>query len=132
MNGSFFTSSNAVRRVLPLLLLVLACGRELTADESAVRIRIQNAGALDFTRTLVVYPEQQVQYGLVRAGTSTEYRELSKAYRYAYIEVEAGGRRYVLQPIDYVGERLLGSGSYTYRVTVDPETGHMALQFLID
>jgi hypothetical protein len=131
MNRSIFTISIGVRRFLPLLL-VLACGREPTADEDAVRIRIQNAGALDFTRTRVVYPEQEVQYGPVRAGTSTEYQELTKAYRYAFIEVEAGGRRYVLQPIDYVGEQLLGSGSYTYRVTVHPETGTIGFLFLID
>src|SRR5262245_53671409 len=102
MKRSFFTNSNLVRRVLPGLLLILACSGEPTADEGAVRIRIQNASTLDFTRTLVVFPEQQEQYGAVRAGASTGYRDLTSAYRYAYIEVEAGGRQYVLQPIDFV------------------------------
>lgn len=96
-----------------------------------VRIRIQNASSFPFDRVDVVFPEDQVSYGSIRANSASEYRDVSKAYRYAYIEVEIGGEELVLQPIDYVGENLLGSGRYTYVLNVTIE-GHLMLDFRED
>ena len=96
-----------------------------------VEIRIQNASSFPFARVDVVFPEDQVSYGSLSANSASVYRGVSKAYRYAYIEVEIGGEELVIQPIDYVGESLLGSGRYTYVLNVTVE-GHLTLDFRED
>ena len=96
-----------------------------------VEIRIQNASAFPFERVDVVFPEDEVSYGSIRANSASAYRDVSKAYRYAYIEVEIGGEELVVQPIDYVGESLLRSGRYTYVLNVTVE-GHLTLDFRED
>jgi hypothetical protein len=96
-----------------------------------VQIRIQNASSFPFERVDVVFPENEVSYGSIRANSASAYRDVSKAYRYAYIEVEVGGEELVIQPIDYVGESLLRSGRYTYVLNVTIE-GHLTLDFRVD
>lgn len=96
-----------------------------------VHIRILNSSSFQFDRVDVGFPEAEVSYGSVRAGSASEYREVSSAYRYAYIEVEIGGEELVLQPIDYVGESLLDSGRYTYVLNVTVE-GHLTFSFRED
>lgn len=41
------------------------------------------------------------------------------AYRYARIEVQAGGQPYALNPFDYTGEAPLSAGRYTYVLSVE-------------
>ena len=93
-----------------------------------MRIRVQNSSSFAFDRVDVVFPEDEVSYGSIRANSASAYREVSKAYRYAYIEVEIGGEELVLQPIDYVGESLLRSGRYTYVLNVTIE-GQLTFSF---
>ena len=47
------------------------------------------------------------------------------AYRYAYVEASAGQDQFVLQPIDYTGEKLLESGRYSY--ALDLVNGELTL-----
>ena len=96
-----------------------------------VEIRIQNASSFPFQRVDVGFPEDEVSYGSIHANSASEYRGVSKAYRYAYIEVEIAGEELVIQPIDYVGESLLDSGRYTYVLNVTVE-GHLTLEFRKD
>ena len=115
-----------------LLLVLPGCDSPLLPlGGGDVEIRIQNASSFAFDRVDVVFPEDQVSYGSIRANSSSDYRDVSKAYRYAYIEVEIGGEELVLQPIDYVGENLLRSGRYTYVLNVTVE-GHLMLDFRED
>lgn len=93
-----------------------------------VHIRILNSSPGTFDRVDVGFPEDQVSYGVIRANSYSEYHEVSKAYRYAYIEVEVAGEELVLQPIDYVSESLLRSGRYTYVLNVTIE-GQLTLDF---
>ena len=115
-----------------VLLSLIACDSPLLPwGGGDVKIRIQNASSFAFERVDVVFPEDEVSYGSIRANGTSEYREVSKAYRYAYIEVEIAGAELVLQPIDYVGESLLGSGRYTYVLNVTIE-GQLTLEFRED
>ena len=43
----------------------------------------------------------------------------SPQYRYGFVELHVDGQRFGLQPIDYVGETVLGGGEFTFRVDVD-------------
>ena len=83
--------SEALRALaLSVVAVVVACDNVLSPGE--VRIRVENASALDFTSTIVGFPQQTEDYGSVGAGHASEYRTIGQAYRYAYFEVSAGGR----------------------------------------
>jgi hypothetical protein len=56
----------------------------------------------------------KVHYGPVPAGGTSKYESVLEAYRYTSLTVKAGGRTYVYQPVDYVGESVLPNGQYSY------------------
>ena len=98
------------------------------AAPEAIMVSIRNDSEVDFDEVVVGFPEEQENYGALAAGGKSKYREVSSAYRYAYVEVQAGGGTYKLQPTDYVGEELLGSGRFTY--ALDLEEQGLALAFV--
>ncbi len=84
-----------------------------------VCIRVENTSKFDFQQFEVNFEGQTVSFGPLAAGAISGYREVDAAYSYAFTEAFSDGRRFVLQPIDFVGEQHLGPGAYTYRYTVD-------------
>ena len=89
-------------------------------NSSRVEIRIRNGSDLDFDRVRVHFPEgREVDYGPVPKGGVTAFQAISRAYRYAGFSVKAGKQELSLQPIDYLGERELPAGRYTYVLGVD-------------
>ena len=94
-------------------------GSVLTADEcidaSYVCIRLENTSEFDFDNIFVSFPDREVKYGPLASGQVSSYRKVDGAYRYAYTEAVSGDHRFVLQPIDFVGENYIRAGTYTYR-----------------
>lgn len=94
-----------------------------------IEIRIRNSSEIDFDSVRVVFPDRdEAQFGPVAKGASSDFKRRARAYRYAEIRVNAGGRELMLIPYDYVGERQLAPGRYSYvlgiqgdRLTVDLE-----------
>ena len=123
-------------RLVTLIILALAivlgsgCSDILGPDE--VRIRVRNTGTVDFESTVINFSEGNEQYGALRAGQTSSYRIVGKAYSYAYVEVIAGGLRVVLQPIDYVGEETLKDGDYTYELSIAPLTNQLSQRMVRD
>jgi len=101
-----------------LTIALVGCDGLYQDDE--VRIRVRNTGSVDLQMVAIGFAAAVEDYGDVEAGTATPYREFDHAYRYGYIEASAGDERFVLQPVDYVGESRLPGGSYTYELAVDP------------
>src|SRR5262245_12004121 len=93
--------------------------RMSSTTRGQVEIRIKNASGRDFDRVRVVFPDRdEVDYGPVARGGFSAFRSARRAYRYAQIHVKAGDRDFSLQPMDYVGERDLSPGRYTYVVRI--------------
>ena len=94
-----------------------------------IEVRIRNASEIDFDSVRVVFPDRdEAHFGPIPKGASSDFKRTTRAYRYAEIHVNAGGRELVLQPYDYVGERQLDPGRYSYvlgvqenRLTIDLE-----------
>lgn len=99
---------------LSAMVLVAGC-----APDTGVSVRIENASPYPFDAVTVHFPDQVVAFGAVSPGASTEFVSVSRAYAYAYTELSSEGRQFVVQPIDFVGERTLAPGRYTYAVSVD-------------
>ena len=81
-------------------------------------IRVENSSDISFESFQVNFDGQTESFGPLAAGSVSEYRDISAAYRYAYTEALSGDRRFILQPIDFVGEKHLPPGTYTYRYSV--------------
>lgn len=98
-------------------------------NRNGVEVRISNTSETDFDRVVVVFPEQgQVDYGAVRKGGLSQFRTTKKAYRYAGIRVKIGQRELTLNPIDYVGEKPLEPGRYTYVLGLNGEQLTLSLE----
>lgn len=125
--------SRARRAGVPCLALVLAVAGGCpapTEDDGATRVRVVNASPRELRAVTVVFPrDERLAAAVLASGAATPYRRVRDAYRYAYVEAVVDGERLVLQPIDYVGERPLGPGCFTYDLTLDapgPRLGILA------
>ena len=95
--------------------------QEGASGSPAVEIRVRNESPVDFEHVTVQFPQtgEPVDFGAVRRGGSSGFHNVALAYRYAPVQVKAGERELVFQPIDYVGEQELDAGRYTYVLGVD-------------
>lgn len=120
------------RAVIASAFVLLSSGCDSPfAPGGDVEIRITNASSFPFERVDAVFPEDDVSFGAIGAHRSSEYRPVSTAYRYAYLEVQINGEELRIQPIDYVGEDPLDPGKYTYVLNVTVE-GQLTLEFQRD
>lgn len=118
----------SARRIVIILAAAIAACTSPFGPSGDVQVRVANNSSFAFERVEVVFPENEVDYGSVSAHGVSEYVPVETAYRYAYIEVEVGGEVLTIQPIDYVGEKPIGPGRYTYLLNVTVE-GHLTLEF---
>ena len=105
---------------LVLFLLSLCCLLSADITYSETRVRVKNDSGYDFQNVRVNFKGQVENYGPLSSGKASDYRRISLAYRYAYIEVVVAGGQYKLQPKDYVGETPLEAGWFTYKLNFDP------------
>ncbi len=109
------------RHKICYLLCLLIGATILCGCERDVMIRVANRSSVEIGSVVVKFPSQTETYGYIAPGSATGYRKVTKAYSYAYIEAVINEKQAVLQPIDYVGERLLSGGHYTYALTFNPD-----------
>src|SRR6185503_9104993 len=88
-----------------ILLTALCAGSVFHAQSRPdIAIRIANASSKTFDSVLVKFPEQEENYGRIRAGSASPYRTVTEAFRYAYVEIKLGKQVGIWQPIDFTGE----------------------------
>lgn len=91
-----------------------------TIDDTLTNIRIKNGSRYDFCDIKMIAPDgRSVDYGTLGAGQTTCYHTYKEAYSYAYLSLTTDGATYIFQPIDYVGERPLGIGKFSYVLDID-------------
>lgn len=102
------------------LLFLVSCSfgpSSLAAGE--VEIRVENRSKVRIEKVRVQFPSQTEDYGNIDSEEITEYRVVRNAYRYARIEAIVDGKPAILQPIDFVGEKQLKPGRYTYVLKIN-------------
>jgi hypothetical protein len=93
------------------------------SEKDTIQIRLRNETGIDFEQVVVQFPDSAaVDYGAVPNGGVTEYKSAARAYGYAPVVAKAKDRRWSFRPIDYVGEKELTAGRYSYVLRVENDT----------
>jgi hypothetical protein len=107
-----------VRGVLIMFICLLAA---CESADGPTEIRLMNSGAVPLQDVVVVFPDTTENFSDIAPGEATSFRTIPRAYRYAKIEAVVEGQPTVLQPEDYVGEKLLGRGQFTYSLSYNAD-----------
>jgi hypothetical protein len=101
-----------------------------TSTSTDISIRVRNASPYTLATVQVNTSGGERYYSQLLPGQQSNYQTFTYAYRYAYIQAVVAGDALVLRPIDYVGERRLEPGQYTYVLDVTTTAGfrHLTLQ----
>jgi hypothetical protein len=102
-----------------------ASGQTVAAG-SQPHIRVENRSGVDFTSVVVNGQE----YGDIRAGDRTNYHTMARAYRNASISLSTDSGPMAVRPTDYVGERQLADGNFTYVLTI--RDGELLIECVTD
>jgi hypothetical protein len=100
-----------------ILLSAFACVNHDEPTHTGVKIRITNTSDFDYTDVYVNTSGGEFNFGNVMSKESTAYHEFESAYRYAYVTLRINNNECRYAPIDYVGERHLSPGNYSYNVS---------------
>jgi hypothetical protein len=116
MLGGHHAYENILLLLFTILILTLMTlgGSAMTLAGSATEIRVRNDSDVDFKDVVV----GGKKYGDIKSGATTDYQTWKTAYRYSPVTLIAGSKPMQIQPIDYLGERELGTGHFTYVLTV--------------
>ena len=116
--------SNRFYNMLGFILAVLILNLTLNACSSASeipRLRIINSGSYPVENLVVWFPEEQIEFGDVPVGATTEYIDVPKGvYRYAAYRFEIDGEMITQPVIDFMGEEPLDGTLFTYTIDFDP------------
>ncbi|WP_159467569.1 hypothetical protein [Dyadobacter sp. 3J3] len=120
-----------------IVFLHLSCSRdkELSNNveaQSQVQIRIRNASLLPFEDIEVNTSGGINKFGTVDDNQISDYKTFDFAYPYSFVKLNINGEPYIIQPIDYTGQRKLESGKYTYEIRLDPESNQIFMSLAND
>ena len=115
-----------MKRLLILIfaiITIIGCSKEKSNDQFGPEIRLSNSSQLNFKNVIVDTGTGQVNFGDLDSGKQTEYKKFTKAYGYAFVKLEIDGKTYIIQPIDFVGEKPLTDGRYAYQLSINGNPG---------
>ncbi len=99
-----------------------------SSQTAGVHVRIYNDTGVTLHKVKVGFPGGVViGVDTMAPGTYSEYMGVDVAYQLASLEATADGHPYKLTPDDYLGEKPLEPGNYTYRIRLTE--GVMFLEF---
>lgn len=85
------------------------------------QLRLVNQSAYTLKNLVVCFPQEQVAFGDLAPGQTSDYREVPLGvYRYAAYLVDLEGQHYEQPVIDWVGEVPMPGAAFTYVLDADP------------
>ena len=114
-----------------LLLFVWLSGCDVFEAEGPVEVRVMNGADVTLDEGALYLPRDSIVFSGLGPGAFTDYREVDIAYRIASARVVSGTDTSGIQVVDYVGEKPLGPGQYTYVLAFfqdDPALPTLALE----
>ena len=104
-----------------ILISFLIAGCDKIQADNELLMKVKNSSLYNFQQVFINTSGGEHLYGEIPANSESEYKLFEYAYRYAYIEVVIEGEKYTIQPIDYVGEKRLEPGRYTFVLNVEDD-----------
>jgi hypothetical protein len=122
-NMSQYNRFHLVCKVFLLAILsALAFSACNSEAEQVQRLRINNSGSIPIQNLVVRFPHDNIAFGDVPAGTTTDYKEVPNGvYRYAAYQFEFDGETLTQPVIDWLGEDPMSGTSFTYTLDFDPD-----------
>ncbi len=120
--------------IISIATLLSCSNDEDDKNSSELKIRLSNVSQFDFQNIKVntASSDGNVNFENLKSTKKSDYKEFDSAYRYAFVELEIDGKKYTLQPIDYVGETPLEDGNYTYQINAnDSENQQQKLSLVL-
>jgi hypothetical protein len=100
-------------------ICVGGCVRMASPSPDGSRLRVINIGSRAIDNLVVLFPSDQVGFGGVSIGTTTEYRNVPNGvFRYAAYRFTIDGATINQPVIDWVGEKPLDGKAFTYSIEV--------------
>lgn len=107
------------------MILILLCGAIFSMYRidapNASMVRVANGTGLPLHNVRI----NNIFFGDVPIDGVSSYEALKPAYRYAALRLEVAGKKFEMVPEDYVGEKPLGKGIFTYRIQREYHDGDM-------
>ena len=105
-----------MKKYLILILAVTLISCSSDDENGEINIRLSNISNYHYENVVVNTSTGRVNYDDLNPGEVSDYKSFEMAYRYAFVELSIDGEVFTLQPIDYVGEKPLEAGNYTYEI----------------
>lgn len=87
-----------------------------------VRLRITNTSTTSLDQLTVLFPNEQIDFGPVPAGATTDYRSVQGGvYSYAAYRVTINNETFTQGVSDWLGEQPLAGTTFTYVLSVDQQ-----------
>jgi hypothetical protein len=102
---------------LALILALFLGGCDILGLDDPVEIRVRNASSVTFDEGVLYSHSDSIVFVDLEAGRTTPYKEVERAYPIATTQVTTGPDTTRLQVIDFVGEKPLEPGRYTYALS---------------
>jgi hypothetical protein len=103
------------------------------SQSAGPRLRIRNSGTVPIENLSVLFPEEEVTFGTVAPGATTEYKQFARGvYGYGAYRYTAGGEQVTQPVIDWVGEVPMPGTDFTYTISYDPARPAMQRITLVD
>lgn len=92
-----------------------------------IKIRLHNNTAYVMRNILVFSPTDRIELPYLNPSESSDYHAFEKAYNFATVSFDIEGKTYKMQPIDFVNEKVLPDGNYTYQLGVENLDSNQAI-----
>ena len=109
---------SSVLLVTILGALVSSCA--ILDPDDTVEVRLENISRTQVDEVMLYLPDTTLTFEDFSPDSPTPYLAVRKAYRMATVQAVVGPDTARLQVIDYVGEKPLNRGKYTYLLDVFP------------
>ena len=118
----------AIRLIAAGMLLAVAmfgCG--IFGPETP-KLRIVNRGEQAIQKLTVFFPKDEIPFGDVPAGATTDYQDVPHGvYNAPAFQFEINGQSYNQPVIDWVGDKPMPSERFTYVLEFDSKQGRINL-----
>lgn len=119
-----------MKNISSLLILIVIALTSCDKPNDCL-IAIENNSTYNIQSVFVDTSGGENDYDSIPAKEKSEYKKFDFTYKYAYIRAIIDSAEFIIQPIDYNGERKHRKGNYTFKLDVEDYANRkLSLEFI--